>query len=174
MPVALRLLVVLLLAGLPAAAGAADPVAGSRGQWSGSVTERTPGPALPADRVTLRIDGAADRFSVHLAGPAGALLAGEFQAGARKDVYGPPAARGLMSFLGRGSAVNPVEGKPLAWARRDGDGLVVYRLDLGAGAHRLDRLTVAPEGTRLAIAFERREHDRAVERFRATLERSGP
>lgn len=169
-----RRLTTLLLAGLVAGAAAAEPITASRGQWGGVVTERTPGPALPADRVALRIDGGAERFSVNFAGPGGPLLSGEFQAGARKDVFGPPAARGLLSFLGRGSSVNPIEGKPLAWARRAGEEVVVYRLDLRDGAHRLDRLALMPSGNRLEIAFERREHDRPVERFRATLERGAP
>ena len=55
---------------------------------------------------------------------------------------------------------------------REGDVLVVYRLDLRGGAHRLDRLELKPAGERIGVAFERREHDRPPERFVATLERS--
>jgi hypothetical protein len=77
-----------------------------------------------------------------------------------------------MTRLGLGTEAGPAEGKPLAWARRAGEELVVYRLELRNGAHRLDRLALAPAGDRIAVTFERREHDRAPARFTATLERS--
>jgi len=163
-----------VLLGVLAAAAAAEPIADSRGRWAGPIADSS-GWTGGAGRVELRVDGGGERFTVDFAGPGGALLAGEFQAGKdrSKDVFGPPAAKGLMSFLGRGSPVNPLDGKPLAWARRAGGELVVYRLDLRGGAHRLDRLAIAPAGDRLGVAFERREHDRLTQRFTATLERSG-
>lgn len=161
----------LVLAGLIASAAAAEPIAASRGRWAGPIGEASGWPG-GAGRIELRVDGTGERFTVELAGAGGSLLAGEFTAGKKKDVFGPPAASGLMSYLGRGSTVNPLEGKPLAWARRSGDELVVYRLDLRGGAHRLDRLSLSPAGDRLGVAFERREHDRPPERFTATLERS--
>ena len=76
-----------------------------------------------------------------------------------------------MSYLGRGSSANRRAGKPLAWARRDRETLIVYRLDLRGGAHRLDRLELKPSGERIGVVFERREHDRPPARFTATLER---
>jgi hypothetical protein len=161
-----------VLAGLIAGAAAAEPIAASRGRWAGPIGEQAPGKQGGPGRIELRVDGTADRFTVDLAGPGGALLAGEFQSGKDKDVFGPPAAKGLMSYLGRGSTVNPLEGKPLAWARREGETLIVYRLDLRGGAHRLDRLELKPSGERIGVVFERREHDRALERFTASLERS--
>ena len=155
-----------------AIAAAAEPIAASRGRWAGPIGEQASGKPGGAGRIELRVDGTADRFTVDFAGSGGSLVAGEFSAGKQKDVFGPPAAKGLMSFLGRGSAVNPLEGKPLAWARRDGETLIVYRLDLRGGAHRLDRLELKPSGERIGVVFERREHDRAPERFAASLERS--
>ena len=77
-----------------------------------------------------------------------------------------------MSYLGRGSAVNPTDGKPLAWARRDGETLVVYRLELRNGDYRLDRAVLAPTPTGLRVAFERREHDKPAQTFTALLQRS--
>jgi hypothetical protein len=153
------------------AAAAAEPIAASRGRWAGPIGDASGWPA-GAGRIELRVDGSDARFKVDLTGASGALVAGEFAAGKQKDVFGPPATSGLMSWLGRGSAVNPLEGKPLAWARREGDVLVVYRLDLRGGAHRLDRLELKPSGERIGVVFERREHDRPPERFAATLERS--
>jgi hypothetical protein len=155
-----------------AVAAAAEPIAASRGRWAGPIGDASGWPG-GAGRIELRVDGSDARFKVDLAGPGGALVAGEFAAGKQKDVFGPPAASGLMSWLGRGSTVNPLEGKPLAWARREGEMLVVYRLDLSGGAHRLDRLEVKPSGERVGVVFERREHDRPPVRFTATLERSG-
>jgi len=160
-----------LLGSLIAGAAAAEPIAASRGRWAGPIGEAS-GWTGGAGRIELRVDGTADRFTVDFTGSGGSLVAGEFNAGKRKDVFGPPAASGLMSYLGRGSTVNPLEGKPLAWARRDGDTLIVYRLDLRGGAHRLDRLELKPSGERIGVVFERREHDRAPERFTASLERS--
>ena len=160
-----------LLGSLIAGAAAAEPIAASRGRWAGPIGEASGWPG-GAGRIELRVDGTADRFTVDFTGPGGSLVAGEFHAGKRKDVFGPPAASGLMSYLGRGSTVNPLEGKPLAWARREGETLIVYRLDLRGGAHRLDRLELKPSGERIGVVFERREHDRAPERFAASLERS--
>lgn len=154
-----------------AAAAAAEPIAASRGRWAGSIGDAS-GWTAGAGRIGLQVDGSDARFKVDLAGPGGALVAGEFSAGKQKDVFGPPAASGLMSWLGRGSTVNPLDGKPLAWARRENDVLIVYRLDLRGGAHRLDRLELRPSGERIGVVFERREHDRPPERFTATLERS--
>jgi hypothetical protein len=154
-----------------AGAAAAEPIAASRGRWAGPAAESASWTSGGAGRVELRVDGTAERFTVIFAGPGGPLLAADLAAGKDKDVFGPPAASGLMSYLGRGSAVNPLEGKPLAWARREGELLVVYRLDLSGGAHRLDRLALAPAGERMGIDFERREHDRPPQRFTATLER---
>jgi hypothetical protein len=162
----------LVLAGLIAGAVAAEPIAASRGRWAGPIGEQTSGTPGGAGRIELRVDGTADRFTVDFAGPGGSLVAGEFSAGKRKDVFGPAAASGLMSYLGRGSAVNPLAGKPLAWARREGETLIVYRLDLRGGAHRLDRLELKPSGERIGVVFERREHDHAPERFAVLLERS--
>jgi hypothetical protein len=161
-----------LLGSLIAGAAAAEPIAASRGRWSGPIADRPAGGPGGAGRIELRVDGTAARFTVDFAGPGGSLVAGEFSVGKQKDVFGPPAAKGLMSFLGRGSEVNPLEGKPLAWARRDGETLIVYRLDLRGGAHRLDRLELKPSGERIGVVFERREHDRALESFTASLERS--
>lgn len=160
-----------VLAGLIAGAAAAEPIAASRGRWAGTIGEAS-GWSGGAGRMELRVDGSGERFTVDFTGPGGALVAGEFTAGKQKDVFGPPAASGLMSYLGRGSTVNPLEGKPLAWARRSGETLIVYRLDLRGGAHRLDRVELKPSGERIGVVFERREHDRAPERFTATLERS--
>jgi hypothetical protein len=161
----------LVLAGLIAGAAAAEPIAASRGRWAGPIGEASGWPG-GAGRMELRVEGTAGRFTVDLAGSGEPLLAGEFSAGKQKDVFGPPAASGLMSYLGRGSSVNPLEGKPLAWARRDSETLIVYRLDLRGGAHRLDRLELKPSGESIGIVFERREHDRPPARFTATLERS--
>lgn len=155
-----------------AIAAAAEPIAASRGRWAGPIGEQASGKPGGAGRIELRVDGNAERFTIDFAGAGGSLVAGEFTAGKRKDVFGPPAASGLMSYLGRGSTVNPLEGKPLAWARREGETLIVYRLDLRGGAHRLDRLELKPSGERIGVVFERREHDRAPERFAASLERS--
>ena len=166
-----RSAVVCVLAGLIAGAAAAEPIAASRGCWAGSIGDAS-GWTAGAGRIELQVDGSDARFKVEFAGPGGSLVAGEFSAGKQKDVFGPPAASGLMSYLGRGSTVNPLEGKPLAWARRDGETLLVYRLDLRGGAHRLDRVELKPLGERIGVVFERREHDRAPERFTATLERS--
>jgi hypothetical protein len=163
----------LVLGVLVAGAACAEPIEASRGQWSGAVAERSAN-APGQGRVALRVEGTAERFKLELANAGGPVFAGEFVRGERKDVYGPPAAKGLMSMLGRGSTVNPVDGKPLAWARRTGDELVVYLLDLRNGAHRLDRMAIVPADGRVRIAFERREHDRPVERFTATLERAKP
>jgi len=163
--------VTVLLLGF-AVAAAAEPIAASRGRWAGPIGEQPSGKQGGLGRLELRVDGTAARFTVDFAGPGGSLVAGEFSAGKQKDVFGPPAASGLMSYLGRGSSVNPLDGKPLAWARRDGETLIVYRLDLRGGAHRLDRLELKPSGERIGVVFERREHDRAPERFAASLERS--
>jgi hypothetical protein len=154
-----------------AGAAVAEPIAASRGRWAGPIGDASGWPA-GAGRIELRVDGSDARFKVDLTGAGGALVAGEFTAGKQKDVFGPPAASGIMSWLGRGSAVNPLEGKPLAWARREGETLVVYRLDLAGGAHRLDRVALTPAGERIGVVFERREHDRPPERLTATLERS--
>lgn len=166
-----RLLAVLLCT---CAAGSvtAEPIAGSRGRWTGTIAEPPAGSTLRAGAVELTVDGSAERFTVKLAGPGGEWVAGEFRAGERKDVFGAPTAKGVMALLGRGGQANPLEGKPLAWARRAGEELVVYRLDLSNGAHRLDRLALAPAGNRMGVVFERREHDRPSVRMTTTLERS--
>ena len=163
-----KLLAVLALATMATSLGA-EPIAQSVGRWAGPITERSPG-WLAEGRIELRVDGTPEKFSVDLVGPPGPMLAGEFRAGERKDVFGPPAATGLMSYLGRGSAVNPAEGKPLAWARRDGETLVVYRLELRSGAYRLDRAVLIPTAAGLRVAFERREHDKPAQTFTATLQ----
>jgi hypothetical protein len=165
-----NLLAALVLATMATSLGA-EPVAQSAGRWAGPISERSPG-WLAEGRIELRVDGTPEKFSVDLVGPAGKMLGGEFRAGERKNVFGPPAATGLMSYLGRGSAVNPIEGKPLAWARRDGETLVVYRLELRNGLYRLDRAVLAPTATGLRVAFERREHDKPAQTFTAMLQRT--
>ena len=173
MMLSVRSAAAIVLAGLIASAAAAEPIAASRGRWAGPIGEQAPGKQGGPGRIELRVDGTADRFTVDFAGPGGPLVAGEFSAGqAARTCSGRRRRRGLMSYLGRGSTVNPLEGKPLAWARREGETLIVYRLDLRGGAHRLDRLELKPSGERIGVVFERREHDRALERFTASLERS--
>ena len=150
----------------------AEPIAASRGTWTGPIGERSSGWASGAGKVELRVEGSEERFSLNLAGPGGSLLVGEFQASNRKDIFDPPAAKSLMSFLGRPStATNALEGKPLLWVRRAGEELIVYRLELQGGPYRLDRLVLRPTGNRLDLTLERREHDRPLERFSASLER---
>jgi hypothetical protein len=98
-----------------------------------------------------------------------------FIAGARKDVFDPPAERGgIMGFVFGSASPNPLEGKPLAWARRTADELVVYRLEVQDGPFRLDRVAIKPLGDRVEVSVERREHDRAPETFSATLQRQKP
>ena len=162
----------LLLTALMAGGTAAEPIAAARGTWTGAIGERSSGWPAGAAKVELRIEGAENRFSVNLTGPGGPLLTGEFQASKRKDVFDQPVAKSLMSFFTRSdNAANVLEGKPLLWARRAGEELVVYRLELQGGPYRLDRLVLTPAGNRLTVAFERRGHDRASERFTASLER---
>ena len=170
-----RLVVAGLLCGLLSGGAAAEPVAASRGTWTGQVSAGASG--WPSGKVELRVEGGESRFSVNLAGPGGSLLTSEFQAGNRTGVFEPPGTgglRSLMPFFGRGNAPNPLEGKPLLWARRAGEELLVYRLELQGGPYRLDRLVLTPAGTRLELAFERRAHDRPLERFSASLERRQP
>jgi hypothetical protein len=170
-----RLAAVISLCSLIAGVAAAEPIAASRGTWTGPIGERTSAWSGGAGKVELRVEGSEDRFSVNLTGPGDSLLTGEFQAGNRKDVFDTPAAKGLMSYFGRaGTAANPLEGKPLVWARRAGEELIVYRLELHGGPYRLDRLALRPTGSRLDLAFERRGHDRPPERFSASLERQKP
>ena len=165
----------ILLCMLIAGSTGAEPIAASRGVWSGPIGERSSGWPAGAAKVELRVDGSESRFSVNLAGPGGPLLIGEFQASKRKDVFDQPVAKSLMSFFTRSdNAANVLEGKPLLWARRAGEELVVYRLELQEGPYRLDRLVLTPAGNRLAVVFERRGHDRAPERFTANLERQAP
>ena len=162
----------LLLTALMAGGTAAEPIAAARGTWTGTIGERSSGWPGGAAKVELRVEGSDNRFSVNLAGPGGPLLTGEFQASKRNDVFDQPVAKSLMSFFTRSdNAANVLEGKPLLWARRAGEELVVYRLQLQGGPYQLDRLLLTPAGNRLAVAFERRGHDRAPERFSATLER---
>jgi len=168
-----NLVAAVVLGGLASAAALAEPIAASRGRWTGVVAERTVGAPGGTGRIELRVDGTPERFTVELAGNGVPLLSAELTAGKQKDVFGPPAGSALMSYLGRGSTVNPLEGKPLAWARREGERLVVYRLDLSSGVHRLDRLALSPSGERMGVDFERREHERLMQRFTAELERSG-
>lgn len=169
-----RLVVATLLCGLIAGDSAAEPIAASRGIWTGVIGERSSAWPTGAGKIELRVDGSESRFSVNLVVPGESVLAGDFQAGSRKDVFEPPAASGLMSFFGRGAAAKPLEGKPLVWARRAGEELMVYRLDVRAGPYRLDRLVMTPAGKRLELSVERREHDRPPERFSASLERHQP
>jgi hypothetical protein len=162
----------MLLYGLMAGSTGAEPIASSRGTWIGPIGERSSAWSSGAGKIELRVEGSESHFSVNLAGPGGSLLVGEFQAGNRKNVFEPPQAKGLMSFLGRaGVPVNVLEGKPLVWARRADEELIVYRLELQGGPYRLDRLVLRPAGNRLDVVFERREHDRPPERFSANLER---
>jgi hypothetical protein len=164
--------VAILLYGLMAGGTAAEPIAASRGTWTGPIGERSSAWPAGAGNVELRVEGSEERFSLNLVGPGGSLLVGEFQASNRKDVFDPPAAKSLMSFFGRPSTTaNALEGKPLLWARRAGEELIVYRLELQGGPYRLDRLVVRAAGNRLDLALERREHDRSPERFSASLER---
>jgi hypothetical protein len=170
-----RLALAILLYGLIAGGTAAEPIAASRGVWAGPIGERSSASPSGAGKVELRIDGSENRFSVNLAGPGGSLLVSEFQASSRANVFDPPPAKSLMSFLGRASPpVNALEGKPLVWARRAGEELVIYRLELQGGPYRLDRLVLRPAGNRLEMSFERREHERPSERFSASLERQSP
>jgi hypothetical protein len=163
---------VFLIAVQAAGAAFAEPIVASRGRWSGTVGEQPAASPVRSGSLQLRVDGSAERFTVNLAGAGGEFFAGEFRAGERKDVFGAPTSKGMMARLGLGSEAGPAEGKPLAWARRVGEELVVYRLELRNGAHRIDRLALAPAGDRIAVTFERREHDRAPTRFTTTLERS--
>jgi hypothetical protein len=167
-----RLLGFFLLLGVFWSSAGAEPIASSRGRWAGTVGEQPAGSPVRPGALQLRVDGGPERFTVSLAGAAGELFGGEFRAGERKDVFGAPTSKGMMARLGLGTEAGPAEGKPLAWARRAGEELVVYRLELRNGAHRLDRLALAPAGERIGVTFERREHDRAPARFTATLERS--
>lgn len=154
-----------------AASAGAEPVAQSLGQWRGAVVERSAGAPVSQGPITLRLNGGGDRFSVDLSAAGASLVAGEFHPTARPDVFGPRATKGVASLLGRSGTVNPLEGKPLVWGRRAGEELVIYRLEVQAGTYQLDRLVLTPTGTRLALAFERRVHDRPPERFRALLDR---
>jgi hypothetical protein len=165
----------LVLIGAFDGAALAEPIAASRGSWSGAIGERTSGWPAGATRVELRVDGSDKEFSVALSGPGGALLDASFVAGSRKDVFDPPAERGgLMALMFGSAAPNPLEGKPLGWARRTTDELVVYRLEVQDGPFRLDRVAIKPIGDRVELTVERREHDRAPETFSATLQRQKP
>jgi hypothetical protein len=167
-----RLLATAIVAcGLAAGAAFAQPSAAIRGVWTGAVAERSSIWPAGDGRIEVRVDGSDSRFSVSVAHSREPLLATELAAGKRSGVFEPPAAGGIMAFFRRDGTVNPLEGKPLAWARRAGAALIVYMLDVRGGPYRLDRVVLTPAGERLELAFERREHDRPPAQFRATLER---
>jgi hypothetical protein len=167
--------VAILLCSVIAGGVAAEPIADSRGTWTGAIGERSSAWSAGTAKIELRVEGGDSRFSVDFTGPGGPLLASEFQAGNRKDVFDPPAAKGFMSLFARPRATaDTLNGKPLLWARRTNAELIVYRLELQGGPYRLDRLVLRPAGDRLDVVFERREHDRAPERFAASLARQRP
>jgi hypothetical protein len=158
----------MLLCGLMADALRAEPITASRGTWSGTLDAQS---SVGKGAIALRLEGSESRFTVEFTGPSGTLLASEFQTGSRPNVFDPPQPKSFMSFFVRAAPSNPLEGGPRLWARRTGEELIVYRLDVQGGAHRLDRLSLKPAGNRLDVVFERRAHERAPERLQATLER---
>jgi hypothetical protein len=164
----------IILLGAFAGSALAEPIAASRGAWSGAIGERSAGWPAAAARVDLQLDGDDKQFRLALSGPGGSLIDASFVAGERKDVFGPPAERGILSSIFGGSPPNPLDRKPLAWARRSSEELIVYRLDVQDGPFRLDRVSIKPAGDRIELAVERREHDRAPETFSATLQRRKP
>jgi len=81
----------ILIGALLSGAACAEPIAASRGRWTGPIAEHSAGWPGGKARIDLQVDGTEARFSVDLGAAGSSLLAGEFAAGKRKDVFGPPA-----------------------------------------------------------------------------------
>jgi hypothetical protein len=69
-----------------------------------------------------------------------------------------PAAGGFQAMLGNTKVPNPLEGEPLLWGRRDGQGFYIYRLELAAdGSLALDRYAFEPgaDGSHMSFGISR-------------------
>lgn len=127
------------------------------GKWRGSVVEN--GLQAPVTSVRAELEDAAG----------GALVASwttldgseasvELAPSARPGVLAPRPAKGLRSMLGMGEdkgVARPLEGAPLLWGRRGGDGAVyVYSLRVGRdGAPALERYGFEPDAAGGGLRF---------------------
>jgi hypothetical protein len=150
---------VLVLAGVglvASAADAADELAQSLvGTWRGTLSGKTAQTSQGEVEVELKASGR----GVVARWPAldGTAQSAELVPGKRPDVLAP-AAGGFQAMLGNTKVPNTLEGEPLLWGRRDGQGFYIYRLELAAdGSLALDRYAFEPgaDGGRMSFGISR-------------------
>lgn len=170
-----RLLIaaLMLVAAAAPAAAAAAPMDKLAGRWTGPVTQRA-GPMLAsAETLEFVLRETGDGFHASLRAGTKDLISGNFVPSEHEGVFEVPRGGGLMSLFQGPRPANPLAGEPLVWARRDGSGLVLYRLALDGGAFHLDRADCQPKDGAVDVTFAVRAHAQAPMRLEAQLTRRG-
>lgn len=146
-------LFLLLLAG-NARAELAEALAG---HWRGSllVTGADAGTELP---VNARLGATREGFEIAINAPGAKPLDAMMVPGPAPDVFEEKTGGGLFGFLADGDDESVLDGRPLLWARRTAESLVVYRLQIVAGGgFELLHIILTPAGAdRLEVIVERR------------------
>lgn len=161
------ILIALLLAGT-ARGELADALAG---QWRGSllVTGADTRTELP---VNARLGATRDGFEVAINAPGAKPLDATMVPGPAPDVFEVKAGGGLFGFLGDGDDQSVLDGRPLLWARRTAESLVVYRLQIAAdGGFELLHIVLTPAAGRLEVTVERRLDGRSEPGLHGFLDR---
>ena len=126
------------------------------GDWRGSllVTGADAGTGLP---VNARLDATRDGFEIAINAPGAKPLDARMVPGPAPDVFEVEEGGGLFGFLGDGDDRSVLDGRPLLWARRAAESLVVYRLQIVAdGGFELLHIVLTPAADRLEVSVQRR------------------
>jgi hypothetical protein len=157
-----------LAAGLwSAAALAADAPAALVGSWRGSVDAGSANSS--GAQVTLSVTQQDGGFLLSGVLPGSHRVEASFVPAQNPGVF-RPASGGIMSVFGGDGVGDPLNGKPLLWARSQGPRLVVYMLAVGDnGGYALDRYACTRDGQGVTIDFVRRQNGADVETMTAKL-----
>lgn len=145
-------LFLLLLAG-DARGELVDALAGS---WRGSlqIEGAEAGAELP---VNARLEATRQGFEIAITAPGAKPLDATMVPGPAPDVFEVETGGGLFGFLADGNDRSVLDGRPLLWARRTAESLVVYRLHIVEdGGFELLHIVLTPAADRLEVHVERR------------------
>jgi hypothetical protein len=160
-----------LIAGMAlTAAGAAFAAAPMDlvGSWRGTLEGSTDGTG-PDSQVSLDVRASDNGISISWRLPSGRTGAAGLAPGKAPGVYEPENG-GLFGMFRDEQAADPLEGRPLQWARIEGAALIVYTLTISvSGGYILDRLACTRTEDGVTLQFSRRRNGAEPEDLRALL-----
>lgn len=133
------------------------------GSWHGDVSLNDDARKLAGDSaasMVMNLDG--DAFDLRLALPVIGEIDARLALGEQPGVYEPRGSGGLMRMFGGEASTDPLKGSPLIWARDEGSGLVIYRLQVTGRDFRLAKIVLRPEQAGIRVEAEERRGDRST------------